>query len=146
MSSQEYGLEDVAVSRFLKKTDFPKPTIVTIKGVDKQNVAMPNKPAQQKVVLYFAEFEKPLVLNRINFETIINITGSAKTGGWIGKKVVLFNDMNVTFAGVSNGGIRVRAPKVKPAVAAPVAPAAEVEEVEAPVAAATETEEDLFEV
>jgi hypothetical protein len=54
------------------------------------------------------------------------VFNSEDTDDWTGKKIVLYNDPNVSYAGKIIGGIRVRAPKVK--AAAPVKPmvAAEV--------------------
>ena len=45
-------------------------------------------------------------MNSTNAELIGNITGSEDTDGWIGRKIVLYKDDNVSFGGKLVGGIR----------------------------------------
>ncbi len=100
---------DLKSSKFLTKNDVEPAIMVTIKGYKQMNVAMESVAPEEKYVLYFNELEKPLVLNRTNGELISDITGSNDFDNWIGKKVVLWNDRTVSFAGKITGGIRVRA-------------------------------------
>jgi hypothetical protein len=107
-------------SKYLKKEDIGRGALVTIKGLARTNVAMDGEPVENKYVLYFNEFEKPLVLNSTNIHLCAQICGSEDTDDWIGKQLVLYTDPNVSFGGKLIGGLRVRAPKPQAAVPAPV--------------------------
>lgn len=107
-------------SNFLKKDEVDPPVLVTVEGVHQLNVAKQGAPEELKWCIKFHEHEKPMVLNSTNAQIIAKITGSEETDEWVGKKVVLYNDPNISFGGKITGGIRCRAPKTaKPAVAAP---------------------------
>lgn len=76
---------------------------------------MPGAAEELKWALHFSELEKPLILNQTNGALIQAITGSPESDDWIGKKIVLYSDATIMFAGRVVGGIRVRAPKGKAA-------------------------------
>ena len=124
-------------SSFLKKEDCNPPVLLTIKECVEENVAKEGAPQDLKWCLYFQECEKPMVLNSTNGQIIAGFTGKDNTEDWVGQKVVLFHDPNVSFGGKLIGGIRCRAPRgpaaVKPATpvqaAAPALPAEEVDDV-----------------
>lgn len=109
-------------SQFLKKEDVGKGALVTIRGCDQQNVALPGASEELKWALHFDELEKPLILNQTNGTMIASILGSQESDDWIGKKIVLYSDPTIMYAGKIIGGIRVRAPRNQPA-AKPAAPA-----------------------
>jgi hypothetical protein len=97
-------------SRFLTKEDCGQGILVTIRGdVTMENVAADGAPIEEKACLHFEEVEKPLVLNSTNGQIIANITGSQETENWNGKKIVLYHDPNISFAGKIVGGVRARA-------------------------------------
>lgn len=98
-------------SKFLKKEDVGRGALVTIASCVKKNVAAEGADPEQKWCLTFQELDKPLVLNVTNTMTLEQILGSDDTDHWIGKRVVLYIDPNVMYAGQIKGGIRVRAPK-----------------------------------
>ncbi len=104
-------VNDLKDSKFLKKEDVDPAVLVTIAGWDKVNVAMESQAEELKYVLTFQELPKPLVLNITNGMSIQDIAGTDDFDEWVGKKIVLFNDPNVSFAGKRTGGIRVRAPQ-----------------------------------
>ncbi len=79
---------------------------------------------ENKWCLTFSESDKPLVLNMTNIQLCERIFGSDDTDHWLKKKLVLYVDPNVSYAGKLTGGIRVRAPKPG-SVPAPPPPAAE---------------------
>ena len=106
-------------SKYLKKEDIGRGSLVTIKELARANVAMDGEPAENKYVLYFNEFEKPLVLNSTNIHLCAQVCGSEDTDDWIGKRLVLYTDPNVSFGGKLIGGLRVRAPRQQ--ATAPVA-------------------------
>lgn len=108
-------------SKFLKKEDVggQRGVLVTISGCQQANVAMPGADPEMKWTLSFQELDKPMVLNSTNIHMCAQACGSDNTDDWMGKKVVLFEDPNVSFGGKLVGGIRLRAPVAQ---AAPVVP------------------------
>ena len=116
-----YKVHEMKDSKFLKKEDVGAGVLVTIKGIDRENVAKEGADAEYKFVMYFDELEKPLVLNQTNIQACqMACGGSEDTSDWAGQKIVLFNDPNVSYAGKIMGGIRLRKPKqaVQQAIAA----------------------------
>lgn len=112
------SVNDLKQSKFLTKADVIPPVLVTIRGYEQVNVAKDGVEPEHKWALQFDELEKPLVLNSTNGQIIAAITGSEDFDGWIGHKVVLYNDPNISFGGKLTGGIRCRAPRNQaPAVA-----------------------------
>jgi hypothetical protein len=118
------NLSDLKSSKFLKKEDVGAGVLWTITGITQANVAMEGAEPDLKAVVHFREFDKPLVLNSTNGQAIAKITGHEDDieNAWIGARVVLYNDPNVSFSGRIVGGIRVRAPRIKPAMPAAGAP------------------------
>lgn len=110
---------DMRESKFLKKEDVGRGVMVTITGCVQKNVAKEGVDPEHKWCLTFSELEKPLVLNATNVQLCEAILGSDDTDHWIGKRIVLYTDPNVSYQGKLIGGIRVRAPK---ATAPPPAP------------------------
>lgn len=109
-------------SKFIKKEDVGQGKLVTIAGLEQQNVAMEDQPPEMKWVIHFHEFPKGMVLNWTNIQLIAKALGTEETDEWAGKKIVLFEDPNVSFGGKLIGGIRCRAarnqePASKPAPA-----------------------------
>ncbi len=99
-------------SKFLKKEDVEPPVLVTIKHVDRVNVAKEGADPEYRYAMTFDELDKPLVLNSTNIQMCqLACGGSDDTDDWIGGHVVLYNDPNVSFQGKITGGIRVRKPK-----------------------------------
>ncbi len=105
------NVSDLKTSKYLKKEDVGEGTIVTISGLSKENVAMEGAEESLKFVLHFEELDKPMVLNSTNGQMIAKITGVSNDieVGWVGKKIVLYNDPNISFGGKLIGGIRTRA-------------------------------------
>lgn len=116
------NINELGESNYLKKEDCgTKGLLVTIKGVQKKNLAQQGDEPDYKYVLYFDEHEKGMVLNKTNGQIIANITGSEDSQGWVGKRVVIYHNPNIQFAGKLVGGIRVReARNLPPQRTAPV--------------------------
>ncbi len=112
-------ISDMLESKFLKQTDVGAGALMTVESCDQHNVAKQGADPEMKWCLSFSESDKPLVLNSTNIQLCQRVFGSDDTDDWIGKKIVLYTDPNVSFQGKVVGGIRVRAPKIKAAVAAP---------------------------
>lgn len=113
-------ISEMRESKFLKQTDVGRGVLATITKCDQMNVAMEGAGQELKWCLHFAELEKPLVLNTTNIQLCARICESEDTDLWIGKRLVLFVDPNVSFQGQLVGGIRVRKPK--PGAAPPPPP------------------------
>jgi len=107
------SINDLKTSKFLKQEDVGEGVPVTIRALSKENVAKEGAEPEYKWTLHFEEFDKPLVLNSTNGQIIAKITGFEDDIEikWIGTKVVLYADPNVSFGGKLVGGIRVRAIK-----------------------------------
>ena len=111
---------DMRESKFLKQSDVGQGLLLTIQGIEQHNVAKEGADPELRFCMTFAESEKPLVLNTTNVQICEKIFGSDETDDWTGRKIVLYTDPNVSFQGKIVGGIRVRAPKLKPVAAKPV--------------------------
>jgi hypothetical protein len=98
-------------SKFLKKEDVGQGKLLTIRGLEKQNVAMEDQAPDFKWIIFFEEVAKGMVVNWTNIQLIAKAVGSEETNDWIGKKIVAYEDANVSFGSKIVGGIRVRAPR-----------------------------------
>ena len=109
-------------SKYIKKEDLNQDTgnLVTIIGYNRVNVAQgEDELPDYKFTVTFKEFRKPMVLNATN-RAILQRTFGDDTDMTIGKSIVIYVDENVSYAGKTIGGIRMRAPKqkAKPTLAA----------------------------
>ena len=111
-------IHEMIESKFLKKEDVDPPLLVTIQRISQENVAMQGADPEMKWAMFFEELDKPMVLNSTNLHLCAKACNSDDTDEWLGKKVVLYNDPNVSFGGKLTGGIRIRAQKkqVEPVV------------------------------
>jgi hypothetical protein len=107
------NVSDLKTSKFLKKEDVGNGVLVTISKITRENVAMEGAGEELKATLHLEELDKPLVLNPTNGQIIASITGFGEDieKNWVGHKIVLFADPNISFNGRLVGGIRARAPK-----------------------------------
>lgn len=94
-------------SKWLKSGDIPANAdlVLTIKSVTVETIGQ-GEQADTKPVVYFAEVDKGLVLNKTNANTIARLYGP-ETDGWEGKRIGLFAT-EVDFAGKQTLAIRVR--------------------------------------
>jgi hypothetical protein len=114
-------VSEMIVSKFLKKEDFEDgDQVLTIKGVKLED--MPGDDGQQKWVLYFRELQKGMALNSTTIRVLEKGYGS-DSDMWIGKKILMYVDPNVSFRGQVVGGLRLRTQKAPPATAATTQPA-----------------------
>lgn len=96
-------------SKYLKQSDVDVEATVTIQKVGKANVARENDEPEYKWLIRFEEFSKPMVLNSTNIKRLAKACNSEDTDDWVGKKVTLYVDPDVEFAGNVVGGLRIRA-------------------------------------
>lgn len=95
-------------SNFLKQEDLEdQDWVVTIKNVTKDQIKNSDGTTKEKFVLHFNEC-KPLVLNKTNMTTLINLFHTNESEEWVGKKVTLFVKSDVEFGGKLVSAIRIR--------------------------------------
>jgi hypothetical protein len=102
-------VSEMIVSKFLRKEDFDEDRVLTIKGVKLED--MPGDAGDQKWVLYFREEPKGMALNITTIRVLEQAYGG-DSDQWIGNKVKVYVDPNVSFGGKIVGGLRLRTPKV----------------------------------
>ena len=125
-------VSDMIQSKFLRKEDFDEDRVMTIRGVKLED--MPGDDGQQKRVLYFREEAKGMALNVTTIRVLEKAFGD-DSDQWVGKKVKVYVDPNVSFGGRVVGGLRLMPPKNIAGRAPPPPPPEE----KAPV-----TPEDVF--
>lgn len=113
-------VSDMIQSKFLRKEDFDEDRILTIKSLKLED--MPGDSGDQKWVLYFREEPKGMALNVTTIRVLEQAYGD-DTDHWVGNKVKVFVDPNVSFGGKIVGGLRLRTPKAGPKPPAPAQPA-----------------------
>ena len=100
----------VGNAKYLKKEDIPSPVNTSILWTKEEEVTAPGKGTDIRVVLYFDGLKKGLVLNTVNAETLLEITGTDDYDEWADTPVQLYVDPDVTYGGKKIGGIRIRKP------------------------------------
>jgi hypothetical protein len=104
-------VSDMIVSKFLRKEDFDEDRVMTIRGVKLED--MPGDDGQQKWVLYFREEQKGMALNVTTIRVLEKAFGD-DSDMWVGKKVKVYVDPNVSFGGRVVGGLRLMPPRQQP--------------------------------
>ena len=99
-------------SRFLRAEDVPQEKTLRIKTATEEVIGM-GADREQKLVLWFTNTEKGLVLNRTNNRAIRAAYGDP-VDGWAGKPVVVFQTQ-ADFRGRLVPALRVRIPPPKQA-------------------------------
>ena len=97
-------------SRFLKAADLPGEKKFRIKEVSEEEVGQ-DRDKTKKLVVWFTNDKRGLVLNRTNNRTIRGAYGDA-VDGWPGKIIVLFPTV-AEFRGKMGPALRVRIPTPK---------------------------------
>lgn len=95
-------------SKYLSKEDVGEDgTILTIKGFRMETLKNDDGD-DDRMILYFQEDVKPMVLNRTNAQLIGVVTGCKTAGEAKGKQIVVYNDPTVGFGGKITGGLRIK--------------------------------------
>ena len=95
-------------SKYLKQSDVDGEIDVTVAKVGRQNISKEGEEAEYKWLIRFTEFTKPMVLNSTHIKRLARACKSEDTDDWIGKKVKLYVDHDVEFAGNVVGGLRIK--------------------------------------
>jgi hypothetical protein len=102
-------VSEMLPSSYLKQSDFDENGLIcTVARVEQKNVAREDEPPEHKWVVYFAEFEKAMVLNSTNINGLAKACDSDDTDDWPGKEVVVYVDPTVGFGGKVTGGLRIK--------------------------------------
>lgn len=88
-------VSDFKQSKYMRKEDFPKPVVVTIRSYAEENVAMNNSKPQMKCVLYFDELDKGIVCNATRLGIAEAICGTDDLDKWTGHKIVVYADPTI---------------------------------------------------
>jgi hypothetical protein len=102
-------------SKFLRKEDFDEDQICTI--ADCKLEPMQGNANETRWVLYFKELPKGMVLNTTTIRVLEKAFGD-DSDYWMGKKVKVYVDPNVSFQGRVVGGLRLMPPRTTKAAAA----------------------------
>lgn len=102
------NINQMTESKYLKGGDVPNELVVTIQKVGKINIAKEGDDPDHKWALRFEELKKPMLLNATNIKRAAKATGSPETDDWVGKKITLYFDPDVEFAGNVVGGLRIK--------------------------------------
>jgi hypothetical protein len=101
---------DYDKSRFLKADDFEGERKLRIKSATEELVGA-GADKERKLVVWFTNDERGLVLNRVNNRALRGAFGD-DTAGWAGKVIIIF-PMMVEMRGKMVPGLRVRIPPPK---------------------------------
>jgi hypothetical protein len=107
---------DFLGGNYLRKEDLSAPTTVTINAV--RSVDVPNA-VRRKLVVWFREITKPLILNKTNTRKMVELFRTTDTSQWKGT-ITIYIDENVHYGGQVVGGIRLRAATVSEPVNVPI--------------------------
>lgn len=103
-------------SKYLSKEDVGENGMVlTIRGFRMETLTNDDGD-EDRMVMYFAEDVKPMVLNRTNSQLIGVVTGCKTAGEAKGKQIVVYNDPTVGFGGKIMGGLRIKKLTGEPAI------------------------------
>ena len=95
-------------SNYLSKEDVGEDgVILTIKGFKEEQIEG-DDGLENKIVMYFHENYKPMIINRTNSQLIQIATSARTTGEAVGKEIVVYCDPTVGFGGKITGGIRIK--------------------------------------
>jgi hypothetical protein len=113
----EADLDQAYGSKYLSVTDVGDRKIkTTIKKVRKEEFRSSEGTKQIKFVLHLENFDRPMVINTTNMQTLVEALGRVP-GKWVGTVIGIYVDRNVTFGGKRVAGLRLRV--LPPAAAKP---------------------------
>jgi hypothetical protein len=99
---------DLFPTKYLSAEDLEVDISVTITGSEIATfAAQGERPAEEKLIVRFAEVQKGLALNKTNFNLIVKATGEKDSMNWNGKKITIGKE-SVTYKGDIVDAIRVK--------------------------------------
>lgn len=103
------NVNEMFPSNYLKASDIKNEPIVTISKIERQKMKNNDGEEEVKPVIFFQEYEKGVVLNRTNANTISAMYGD-ELDDWIGKRIQLHTP-DVEGFGRTAPAIRVKSQK-----------------------------------
>jgi hypothetical protein len=98
--------DEVYPSRWLKAADIsPEGEDVTMRKVTKEEIG---EEREKKAIMSFDELDKELVVNKTNWDRIVELTGEHDSVKWAGHRIKLVR-VRVPFGGKNVEAIRVEA-------------------------------------
>ena len=88
--------------------DGKREVVVTVKGVGTAMVTGQSGRKESCFVVYFNEFDKPMILNRTNAKAIEKVSGSGLVEDWVGTRVTLYVEKGVKAFGDVVDALRIR--------------------------------------
>ena len=88
--------------------DGKKEAVVTITKLDTDKVTGQQGRKEDCFVVYFKEFDKPMILNRTNAKAIEKVSGSGLVEDWAGTQVTLYVEQGVKAFGEIVDALRIR--------------------------------------
>src|SRR5271155_5687708 len=117
-------VSEMIQSKFLRKEDFEEDQVCTIRDVKLEE--MQGNSSETRWVLFFKEQAKGMVLNTTTIR-VLEASFGDDSDHWIGKRVMIYVDPNVSFQGRIVGGLRLRTPKKQNGAPKPPPPVADAE-------------------
>jgi F0F1-type ATP synthase alpha subunit len=105
-NEENMKVKDMIESKYLRKEDYEEDTVHTIKGVKLEDLGKDERK-EERWILYFREASKGMVLNVTTIRVLEAAYGD-DTDLWLGKKITIYVDPNVSFQGRVVGGLRLR--------------------------------------
>jgi hypothetical protein len=99
---------DVFPSKYLKAADLDEDVDLTIRSVILEDIQTEGG-LEQKPIVYFEEGEKGLLLNKTNWNALVQQYGD-ESDGWVGKNIVL-TVMEVQFKDKMVPALRIKVPR-----------------------------------
>ncbi len=103
-----YKWRDFFDTNYLASWDIEGDTTVTIVKAMYEEVTGEKGRKDKCLVIYFDEFENGMIVNVTNSKTIQKMYNELQPAKWIGKKITLYVDPNVSIKGEKVGGLRIR--------------------------------------
>lgn len=97
-------------AKFLSQSDLAHDTVVTIDTVEQMDVSGGLSEPKFEWVVRFHDDVKPMLLSFPLALILANVLGTDNAADWTGRRLVLYWDPNVYFAGRLAGAIRARVP------------------------------------
>ena len=85
-----------------------KDLVVTVARTEKQQVTSSNGKAEECLVVYFLELDKPMILNRTNARTIEKLAATPFLEDWPGTRVQLYVARDVKAFNTTTDALRIR--------------------------------------
>ena len=97
-------------SKYLKHQELDgKDWVVTIDRVERHDLKHQDGQLEKKIVLFFRELDKGMILNSTNMNILYSLLNSDDSDDWAGKRVTLYTKDDIEMAGKIMSGLRIRA-------------------------------------